>query len=575
MKKPFYQDSQITEYCGHTPDVLKELPAESVHMVITSPPYFGLRSYQIEPQIWDDPNDENTKDCTHLTLHAGRCLKCGYCEHEWGENLSTGSKGHPGDKSTLIGTQTADIPKAAQSQGQFCQKCGSWKGDLGNEPSIDLYLSHLVQVFKEVKRVLRSDGVLFLNIGDSYATHASKRSGQFGKEIKEGFDDVFTRRKTPAKELGLKEKDLCMIPARIALALQADGWWLRSDIIWQKLSCMPESLSGWRWERHQIKIKAQEKGKQQRRQALGGRDAVDGVFLGGAEYENCSGCPKCDPNGGYVLRKGSWRPTSSHEYVFMFAKSEKYFCDGEAVRETNSPGSIERFGIKEEGQTAKWNTSNNKRDGRLDGTKSNEGFRNYVPIGRNLRSVLTIDDTLNEFLKYCHETFGWDVESAVEAFIDGQDDLKDVFTINPEATSQKHFAAFPSKLCEIAIKCSTSEKGCCPKCQAPWVRVVEKTKSYESNAGKAASKSGIYNLSDSGSPRTDVDRPEHDIRFGPCVQSKTIEWRPSCTCGTEHPIPQEELNADPTLLDDFEIKPYPPIPCTVLDPFSGTVAARL
>ena len=73
---------------------------------------------------------------------------------------------------------------------------------LGLEKTPEEYIANMVDIFREVKRVLRDDGCIFVNMGDSYATHASKRSGQFGKEIKEGFDDIFTRKKTPARELG-------------------------------------------------------------------------------------------------------------------------------------------------------------------------------------------------------------------------------------------------------------------------------------------------------------------------------------------------------------------------------------
>ena len=119
------------------------------------------------------------------------------------------------------------------------------------------------------------------------------------------------------------------------------------------------------------------------------------------------------------------RTTVAHSYVLQFAKRPRYFFDQEAVREANSLGSIERFGITDEGQTRKWQTENNKRDGRSDGTKGTEGFRDHVPVGRNLRLVWTI---------------------ATEGF--------------PEA----HFATWPQKLAEQIIKCATSERGKRPEC---------------------------------------------------------------------------------------------------------------
>ena len=120
-------------YQGHVLEVLSGMEAESVQMCVTSPPYLGLRDYGIEPQVWPevlhfDGFDHNRTEFLH-------------CEHEWGDEITTGSKGHPGDKTTLVGTQTADISKAAQGQGQFCLHCNAWRGSLGLEPDPSLYIS--------------------------------------------------------------------------------------------------------------------------------------------------------------------------------------------------------------------------------------------------------------------------------------------------------------------------------------------------------------------------------------------------------------------------------------------------
>ena len=111
------------------------------------------------------------------------------------------------------------------------------KGQLGLESTPEEYVEKMVQVFQEVRRVLRDDGTLWLNLGDSYATHAGKSqtAGQFGKtKVTKGFDDIFTtnKYKAGAKAVGLKEKDLVGIPWMVAFALRADGWYLRQDIIW-------------------------------------------------------------------------------------------------------------------------------------------------------------------------------------------------------------------------------------------------------------------------------------------------------------------------------------------------------
>lgn len=147
-------------------------------------------------------------------------------------------------------------------------------GQIGLEPSLDAYMAEMVAVFHEVRRVLQRDGTLWLNMGDSYAASRNGRSADMTKTLR--LDDR-TFRDKPFSTIGpvagsyLKAKDLCMMPARLAIALQADGWWLRSDIIWHKPNPMPESITD--------------------------------------------------------------RPTSAHEHVFLLAKSERYYFDADAVRE--------------------------------------------------------------------------------------------------------------------------------------------------------------------------------------------------------------------------------------------------
>jgi DNA modification methylase len=190
-------------HVGDCLDVLKTLPDCSVQMCVTSPPYFGLRDYQVDGQI-------------------------------------------------------------------------------GLEQSPDEYIAKLVSVFGEVRRVLRDDGTLWVNIGDSYAGSWGAQ-GRQGKTGELAGRNVCAARQIAAaakrqsgtgsleRTPGLKNKDLIGIPWTLAFALRADGWYLRSDIIWSKGNPMPESV----------------------------RD----------------------------------RPTKSHEYLFLLSKSERYFYDHEAVKE--------------------------------------------------------------------------------------------------------------------------------------------------------------------------------------------------------------------------------------------------
>lgn len=146
-----------------------------------------------------------------------------------------------------------------------------YQGQIGAEDTVDEYVQHIVSVFREVRRVLREDGTLWLNIGDSYTSGGRKWRAPDKKNPARG---MAYRPDTPE---GLKSKDLIGVPWRLAFALQQDGWYLRSDIIWNKPNCQPESVKD--------------------------------------------------------------RPTRSHEYLFLLTKSDNYFYDHEAIREpTNGNG---------------------------------------------------------------------------------------------------------------------------------------------------------------------------------------------------------------------------------------------
>ena len=176
---------------GDAYHVLSRLPRESIQCVVTSPPYWGLRDYNIEGQI-------------------------------------------------------------------------------GLEPTLPQFINRLIAVFQEVKRVLRPDGTFWLNIGDGYT---SGNRGWRAPDKKNPARAMSVRPDTPQ---GLKPKDLIGVPWRLALALQEDGWYLRSDIVWHKPNAMPESVKD--------------------------------------------------------------RPTRAHEYIFLFTRSERYYYDHEAIKELSDNG---------------------------------------------------------------------------------------------------------------------------------------------------------------------------------------------------------------------------------------------
>lgn len=206
---------------GHVLDRLRELPDNSIDCVVTSPPYWGLRAYGTEPQVW-----------------GGKPK----CRHRWGDALPGSTRGGNGAPSTKNGR--GEGYGRSEAKGCFCTKrgCGAWKGELGLEPTPELFVERTVIVFREIRRVLKKSGTCWVNIGDCYATGADSvgdcPGGGARGETWPGLKTSPNRMRIP----GLKAKDLVMIPFRLALALQADGWWVRQDCIWSKPNPMPESV---------------------------------------------------------------------------------------------------------------------------------------------------------------------------------------------------------------------------------------------------------------------------------------------------------------------------------------------
>lgn len=500
---------------GHVLDCLRELEDESVQCVVTSPPYFGLRSYSTEPQVWGgEPG----------------------CEHEWAElpvrHSQPPGKKDPGAKSTLgvkAGKETLsraalndqEGARAFAMESDTCARCGAWRGELGLEPTPRLYVEHMTEVFREVKRVLRKDGVCFLNLATTYASgdrsaspsprrqrvraygtdgtglrdfrgpdsacldlcdgcladfltqcvhsghtvrpralaeppHAqidrdSEPQGSEPGASRAELDDALasttleswrllrgacsrcdsrasaleamrsasresrgsvgssaysdgrvlieptSAARNPDREPSdsawehysstLKPKDLIPIPHMVAMALQADGWWLRSEICWTKADAMPESVQD--------------------------------------------------------------RPTRAHEMVFMLTKSPRYFYDSFAVSEPTAGA-----------------------DG--SGTR------------RNLRTV-------------------WEITT--------------------ESFSGAHFAVMPKKLVALALRAGTSEYGACVDCGAPFTRILE-ARSLNRNElppDHPEYRPARYDSGKAGDPQS----PGAGQRFS---QVDMLGWVPTCGC---------------------------------------------
>ena len=241
---------------GDALNVLREMPDESVNCCVTSPPYWGLRDYGIR--------------LAHLQ------------RGNW-------SAFQPSKKESFRRWQLRMQARAALNGGIESRDKSACVAVLGLEKTPEMFVKNLTAIFREVRRVLRNDGTAWVNLGDSYAgsgkgigdTKTNNKSNGASRGVRIGSvhgESGHTSGVTPPK--GWKAKDLIGIPWRVAFALQADGWYLRSDIIWAKPNPMPESVTD--------------------------------------------------------------RPTKAHEYIFLLSKSAKYFYDADAIKEAAQPDSTRK-----------------------------------------------------------------------------------------------------------------------------------------------------------------------------------------------------------------------------------------
>lgn len=220
--KPFWQTTDgetVRLYHGHVIDVLKQLPSGSIQCCVTSPPYFALRDYKTGKWEGGDPkcdHVERYKEDAHRTSTLG----------------PTAAERARGDLSRKLPAENAAFKSTARHIAEQCKKCGAVRIDqqLGSEATPEEFIQNMVLVFREVRRVLRDDGTLWLNLGDSYS--AGGRTGASPAQTVAKGD----RREHAVHRVngGLPGGNLVGIPWRTALALQEDGWVLRSDIPWVK-----------------------------------------------------------------------------------------------------------------------------------------------------------------------------------------------------------------------------------------------------------------------------------------------------------------------------------------------------
>jgi DNA modification methylase len=315
-----HQDDMLTVHHGDARDVLRSLPAESVHCVVTSPPYWGLRDY-----------------------------------------------------------------KAA--------------GQVGLEPTLDAYLGALVDIFAEVRRVLRHDGTVWLNLGDAYSgakSNAADGLVALGRRYSGGGHKAAATAK-PNRAPALKPKDRLLLPARVAIALQSDGWWVRDEIVWSKPNPMPSSVED--------------------------------------------------------------RTTPAHEMVYLLTRSARYSFDAAAIREaaTTTRPELLAFGEERPDRDGTGHIPDRRRQKVPGGWDITKGEGGHGSVHRNGRTAATYrgegswHDHAADLERGSSQGNGGDRRRVWEASGRLSRNKRSVWTVATEPYPDAHYATFPTKLIEPMI----------------------------------------------------------------------------------------------------------------------------
>ena len=479
------------------------LPDNSVHCVVTSPPYYGLRNYGLQEWRGGDP------ECGHPT-------------------------------------------QVKNTHGHLCLRCDAIREDsgIGNEPTLWEYIDAIVEAFREVWRVLRDDGTCWVNLGDSYANDG-KWGGATGGKHPQGLHGKTGVGRSKVRT-GLKPKSLMMAPARIAIALQDDGWVVRQRVIWHKTRNTPEAALDRPVSANEdiyLLAKSCEPIFWTHRDRAGTRTPPEPDYrwtdaTNGREYEEepedfsqeMVECPDC-------LGEGELEIHSSQPSLFEDLIPETVPCSRCNDQDAERPGFVKRWK-----RTNLWNGHDYFYDffavrqapesGPSDVAKMQES-RNRLPRNNKTRTS-PHPESRGALPNIRRKRAVGDPSGA---------NLRNVWSISPQPYKGAHFAAFPEEIPRLTILAGTSEHGVCSQCGAPWARATSKTFVPQEDVSPERGLKGAP-----GQKR----QPETNWDGTPRGYSHVVTtgWRPTCECGAGTR------------------------PATVLDPFAGSgttlaVAGRL
>lgn len=538
---------------GDAREKLRELEDESVHCVLTSPPYWGLRSYNLDDGIGQEETlAEHLENLRLVFREVWRVLrKDGLAFVNYGDSHASSGVQRV-SRSDICGRESRDSQENGRVSQNLCDECQAILQSRNPDSAIhharvltssvrESSPEHIVPGLghasssdssrrdekdegrqrspsQSVSDVLDAPASTMLessqqpldacshcpNCGSClsvlrsdapYALACAHTGWRLCTRDTEGkLRACFCRtedRHLSSSALGysstmhLKNKDLMLLPARVALMLQEDGWWVRSEIVWWKRNAMPESARGRPGQAHEKVFMLAKSGK-----PLFWQNRLTGVVLREIPSQEWLDEPE--------ERTGFWRTTklrpNSPPRIRVW-EGHSYFYDDEAVRTPGSPSS------------------------------------GSPPLPRSVQT-----DKKPRGHERVHQGFTerWDAMSRDEQVANGSG-LRNVWDIPIQGYRDAHFATFPQKLAEIAIVAGTSEKGCCPECGAPWIR------HRKLDVCDGMGRSWHSHENDDG-----VGNRIHWDTWETYERGETLGWVPSCGCSSENPVP-----------------------CTVLDPFGG------
>jgi hypothetical protein len=366
---------------------LRGLPDGCVQCCITSPPFYALRDYGTA--TWEG----GSPDCDHKG--APKRTQAGFNERYFGRPAGDDKQG-----------------ELREPYRSLCGKCGARRVDqqIGLEDSPSAYVARLVEVFREVRRILHPTGLLLLNLGDSFAGGGG---GNYTKGVRNNSGQNVTNvRNRPdwLEGAGVKAKDLLGIPWLVAFALRDDGWYLRCAPPWVKDNCMPESVTD--------------------------------------------------------------RPTTAHEYWFLLAKGPAYFWDADAVRVPHETKPQRRLvsprgekAMSARGAADAGFARYTSAEPTTYGHPAGRNLRTSDVFYQGLDNLIERERAWLAHLEHVRAQGGM--------LLDREGDPL-ALCYPTFAFPGSHFATFSPHMITPLLKAATSERGCCPACRAPWVRQTER-----------------------------------------------------------------------------------------------------